>query len=244
VQWFYTVDPLAESYSFQSPYAYAANNPIKFVDVNGAGPGFGPTFIPVTNFPTYLKIATYTDLNDVVVLVSSLLSPITGKDPINIDGTTASPEDVEAAKMGLLLPAMSGSGAKRLMGEADEVINDASKGIRANQKAGALREAAEKTDLEKAFPGASVQGQRYLRDANGKIVKDPISGEGRRVDFGVIQDGKALDMVETTSKTANKNAQILKEQRIRQEGGTFIKDKNTRELIDVGDVPTRINRRN
>ena len=35
---FTTTDPLAEDYSFQSPYAYAANNPIKFIDFMGLGP--------------------------------------------------------------------------------------------------------------------------------------------------------------------------------------------------------------
>jgi hypothetical protein len=34
-----TIDPLSENYSFQSPYAYAVNNPIKFQDVNRMGPG-------------------------------------------------------------------------------------------------------------------------------------------------------------------------------------------------------------
>jgi hypothetical protein len=34
---FTTVDPLAEKYSFQNPYAYAANNPIKFIDYMGLG---------------------------------------------------------------------------------------------------------------------------------------------------------------------------------------------------------------
>ena len=48
---FMTIDPLAETYSFQTPYAYAANNPIKFVDVNGMGPGDPPstkTWKPLT----------------------------------------------------------------------------------------------------------------------------------------------------------------------------------------------------
>jgi hypothetical protein len=35
---FHTLDPKAESFQFQSPFAYAANNPILFIDKNGENP--------------------------------------------------------------------------------------------------------------------------------------------------------------------------------------------------------------
>lgn len=88
-----------------------------------------------------------------------------------------------------------------------------------------------------------MQRERLLRDANGKKATDPLTGEGRRIDHAVIEDGEARYLVETTSKTADKSAQLAKEARIRANGGTFIRDKQTRSLIDVSDVLTRVSRR-
>ena len=112
-----------------------------------------------------------------------------------------------------------------------------------NKIVGNLREAAEKVQLEKENPGATVLAERYLRDKDGKIVKDPVTGTGRRVDFAVIKDGKVVDMVETTSQTANKTSQAAKEERIRNAGGTYIRDSKTKKLFEVKDVPTKTNRR-
>jgi RHS repeat-associated protein len=42
---FPTIDPLADKYALQTPYAYAANNPIRYIDIFGMGPGDPPKII-------------------------------------------------------------------------------------------------------------------------------------------------------------------------------------------------------
>ncbi|WP_445373791.1 hypothetical protein ACSLVK_14905 [Photorhabdus tasmaniensis] len=49
------------------------------------------------------------------------------------------------------------------------------------------------------------------------------------------QDGKWRP-AEITSQTAPKVGQLAKEQRIQQAGGTFIRNPNTRELIEINDI--------
>ncbi|MCR6720414.1 MAG: hypothetical protein NVV59_08980 [Chitinophagaceae bacterium] len=112
-----------------------------------------------------------------------------------------------------------------------------------NRSTGTSRQQAELAQLRNDNPNASIQAERYLRDKNGKILKDPLTGEARRIDFAVIKDNKVIELVETTSLNANKTFQSQKEARIREAGGTYIRDRNTRKLIDVSNIETRISRR-
>jgi len=117
-------------------------------------------------------------------------------------------------------------------------------GIRANQLAGTSREALVRAELSMKYPGANIQNEVYLRTADGKRAIDPLSSEARRIDFVVTQNGKILDSVEATSVSAKKASQIAKEMRIRQSGGHFIRDRDTGQLLDIREVPTRIIRKN
>ena len=102
-------------------------------------------------------------------------------------------------------------------------------------------------NLEKKYPkeeGYKVQEEQYLRDKDGNIVKDEKTGEARRIDFVVIKDGKVVKSVEVTSRKAPKQAQSSKEGRIRDQGGNYVKDKETGEIVPFEKgVKTEIDRR-
>lgn len=118
--------------------------------------------------------------------------------------------------------------------------------IEKNREEGKAREVQVYDELKKQYPekdGYYIEREVYLRDRDGNIVKDPVTGKTRRIDFVVIKDGKVADSIEVTSKTADKSKQIDKEDRIRQSGGNFIKDSN-RNLVEIpSTVKTRIERR-
>ncbi len=116
--------------------------------------------------------------------------------------------------------------------------------IKQHQREGARRERATQADLEQEHPQASVQRERLLRDAAGKKVRDPLTETGRRVDHVVIEQGEVTRSVETTSPTADKAAQIAKEQRVRQSGGNFVRDRQTGEVVAIKEgVTTEVVRR-
>ncbi|EKS67891.1 MULTISPECIES: RHS repeat-associated core domain-containing protein [Caballeronia] len=100
---------------------------------------------------------------------------------------------------------------------------------------GARREDVFNARMKARYPNATIQCQCYLRDAQGKSVRDPRTGERRRVDTAVIQNGQA-NTYEVTSPAANKLDQLAKEGRIRQNGGTYVRDRSTGNLIPVSGI--------
>lgn len=115
-----------------------------------------------------------------------------------------------------------------------------------NKQDGLAREHDVEKDLHEQYPeeeGYEIVSEAYLRDKDGNIVKDKETGEARRIDFVVVKDGKVVDSIEVTSKTADKTAQCAKESRIRESGGNYIKDSNGNLVEIPADVQTRIERR-
>lgn len=86
-----------------------------------------------------------------------------------------------------------------------------------------------------------IQCECYLRNAQGKSVKDPLSGERRRVDTVVIENTQAQSY-EITSPNADKRLQIAKESRIRASGGIYVKNRETGELVPVTGISKIVRR--
>ena len=108
--------------------------------------------------------------------------------------------------------------------------------IKKNREDGANRENAAHKELQGEFSeeeGYKIEREQYLRDKDGNIVKDPETSEARRIDFTVFRDGQIVKNIEITSETAHKDAQIAKEERIRDVGGNFIKDRDSGQLFEI-----------
>jgi hypothetical protein len=151
---------------------------------------------------------------------------------------------VGAANLANLARALFGGGSRVAAPATPQTSgNEVLVGVRANQLAGASREALVRAELSATYPGAAVQNEVYLRLPTGARALDPLTGTARRIDSVVVQGGRVVDSVEVTSMTANKAAQIAREMRIRQSGGVFVRDRSSGNLLEIGQVPTRIVRR-
>lgn len=127
-------------------------------------------------------------------------------------------------------------------------MNECISQVEQNHIDGSLREEEVRKELERMYPeteGYSILEQVTLRDADGNVVRDAETGEARRLDFVVVdKEGKVVKSIEVTSLTANKDYQSAKEERIRQQGGNYIKNPETGQLNEIPqNVKTEIWRR-
>ncbi|MEZ5452624.1 MAG: hypothetical protein R3E93_07355 [Thiothrix sp.] len=129
---------------------------------------------------------------------------------------------------------------------AENINAEKVKQIEKNREDGSNREGLAYKELQNEYPeseGYKIEREQYLRDKEGKIIKDPETGEARRIDFIVTKNGQVVKSVEVTSETAPKDAQAAKESRIRDVGGNFIKDRDTGLLVEIPkDVQTEVRR--
>ena len=125
-------------------------------------------------------------------------------------------------------------------------LDNFQEGILPNKEEGLRREAEVEEELEKKYPeseGYEIISEAYLRDSEGKIVRDPETGEARRIDFVIVKDGQVVDSIEVTSETADKTGQTAKEERIREAGGNYIRTYDGSLAKYPNDLHTTIERR-
>lgn len=88
---FTTIDPKAEQFPWQSPYCYAANNPIKFIDKNGENAIIPPGMEHVANTnksitgPFIMKTANKM-ANNITLATTCVVMPIANAVHAGLDG--------------------------------------------------------------------------------------------------------------------------------------------------------------
>lgn len=114
-----------------------------------------------------------------------------------------------------------------------------------NKLDGLAREREVSGELEEKYPPEEYQivSEAYLRNTDGNIAKDSVTGEARRIDFVVVKDDKVVESIEVTSKTADKTVQTAKEERIRGAGGNYIRDNEGKLVEFPSKIHTHIERR-
>lgn len=130
--------------------------------------------------------------------------------------------------------------------ELNKPLGIREKDLKNNKIEGIRREKEVENELQEKYPeveGYEIVSEAYLRDSEGKIVKDPETNSARRIDFVVIKDELVIKSTEVTSFYVDKTEQLAKEERIKEVGGDYIKNSKG-ELIKIPEnLSTDIERR-
>lgn len=198
------------------------------------------------------EIAAADELRAYIIEDNAALSSIS-EHADGIDENSLRSTQGEAPTEGLSgVGGIKNSSAENLGLSTDVVCEPEKPQIVQNKQDGCRREEEVLSELrEKYAPdeGYNILRERDIVSIDGLPVKDPYpmenkQPEGRRIDFVVIdKDKNVVDCLEVTSLTAPKGEQVAKEQRIRENGGHFVRDPDSGQLYDIAQTPTRIERR-
>jgi RHS repeat-associated protein len=190
-----SVDPLAEKYYPISPYVYAGNNPVLYVDPDGRQYGYPLNHPALTASPEVKQEAwrmvneglSWTDFNDVYTVSSAASSLIDGREVSQIDGTSASWFDVGISAAGLFLPYVSGSAVKK-------AVENIGEGAKAVENVGDATQGAQRVE-DAADVGTSTVYRVYGGDAKAAGFSwtpvDPGNVSNFRQSAGLPSGGKS-----------------------------------------------------
>ncbi|MCW3466429.1 RHS repeat-associated core domain-containing protein [Chitinophaga nivalis] len=207
----HNIDPLSDSSRKWSPYSYALNNPLKFIDENGKLPGLPPgSWFPGTfsGMKSFLKAALYATAATVAAPMNVYsYAEYTGnaRDPqvkaaYSYKGKEALAETLINAAIGYagneIVAGLKGARNPVL---APTRVNPFSEGMAPKAK-GDLGEALTKGVLEKQYPNAEILEQVQIKMDGAKMIAD----------FVVIKERKVIGVFESKVDKSNlSNAQKL-----------------------------------